>query len=325
MIKILSVENWEPNRSWSWGLVIQRLIENLPNEYKFIRLRRGQFGCENPKCHRIFFHPVDIELCEDFDILFPQNADTIQMIPRAENVVARIGGLDMTNPATERYSKDFERVAHVIATNQQLYDIAVKANPNATLIANGVDLDHFQPAVPNPNFDRKFMVGFAGNIWGGGADYKGWGYYVKACARLMIDGVEQRYLLHQANQIDNLKMPTEFYHLIDALILPSRGEGCSNVVSEALACGVLVLLTKVGFHGELLEDGNNCLFIERDEDSIISAVRRLLNDPDLRTRLAVNGRDFAEQHHDVRKIAAQYDRVFKSILARTRERKDSKA
>lgn len=222
----------------------------------------------------------------------------------------------MRNPATERYAKDFERVAHIVATNRQLYEIAKTANSNCTIIPNGVDLDFFKPPTPNPNFDRKFMIGFAGNIWGGGADYKGWMYYVKAATRLTIDGVEQRHLLHNSNQIPNAHMPEKFYHLIDALILPSRNEGCSNVVTEALACGVPCLLTRVGFHGEMLKDEKNCLFIERDEDSIIEAVRRLLKDPDLRTRLAVNGRKFAEEHHDVRNVAAEYDRIFQSILAR---------
>jgi glycosyltransferase involved in cell wall biosynthesis len=314
MIKVLSVENWEPNRSWSWGIVINNLIAHLP-DYEFVRIRRGEFGCDNPKCRRVFYHQVDKELCGHFDIIFPQNVDTIRMIPEGERIVARIGGIDMSNPETDRYAKDFQRVAHIIATNQQLYDIAVKSNPNCTLIANGVDLDLFKPAQVNPNFDRKFMLGFAGNIWGGGADYKGWMPYVQACSTLMMDGVEQKHLLHQANQIDHDKMPAEFYQQIDALVLPSKGEGCSNVVSEALACGVPCLLTKVGYHGEMLQDKINCLFIERNADSIIQAVRHLISNPDLRTLLSKNGRLFAEQYHDVRKIAAQYDEIFKRILS----------
>jgi glycosyltransferase involved in cell wall biosynthesis len=133
----------------------------------------------------------------------------------------------------------------------------------------------------------------------------------------MTDGVEQRHLLHNANQIPHCEMPSGFYHLIDALVLPSRGEGCSNVVSEALACGVPVLLTKVGFHGEMLQDKVNCLFVERDTDSIIEAVRHLIANPDLRRILAINGRKFAEEHHDVRKIAVMYDDIFKKILNHT--------
>jgi glycosyltransferase involved in cell wall biosynthesis len=288
-------------------------------DYHFTRIRRGEFKCDNPRCKRQFAHPVDHELIADYDIIFPQNADTIAMIPHTEKVVARIGGLDMRNPATERYSKDFERVAHIIATNQQLYEIASPANPRCTVIPNGVNLDLFKPRDPDAPNREGFMLGFAGNIMGGGADYKGWKYYVEACCRLAADGVVQKHLLHNVNQVAHKDMPAEFYHLIDALVLPSRGEGCSNVVSESLACGIPVLTTKVGYHGEMLEHEKNCLFIERDAVNIVENVRRLLTDSDLRTRLAVNGRKFAEEHHDVVKIAAMYDKIFKEILERRKE------
>jgi hypothetical protein len=169
-IKVLSVENWEPIRSWSWGIVINRLIENMP-EYHFTRIRRGMFECRNPRCKEKFAQPLDQELIKDYDIIFPQNADTIAIIPNTEKVIARIGGLDMRNPATQRYSKDFERVAHIIATNQQLADIAIPANKNCTVIPNGVNLDLFKPSAGVMDTERPFMVGFAGNIQGGGADY----------------------------------------------------------------------------------------------------------------------------------------------------------
>lgn len=314
-ISILSIENWEPIRSWSWGIVIDRLIKHMP-DYRFTRIRRGSFECRNARCKEKFAQHLDRELIRDYDIIFPQNADTIAMIPNTEKVVARIGGLDMRNPATERYSKDFERVAHIIATNKQLADIAKPANPNCTIIPNGVDLGHFKPSAGTVDLERPFMLGFAGNIQGGGAEYKGYQYFVEACARLAVDGVHYRYLLHGVNQVAHADMPEQFYHLIDALILPSRGEGCSNVVSESLACGVPVLTTKVGFHGEMLEDGKNCLFIERDALSIVNNVRRLLTDPNLRLSLAKNGREFAEQYHDVKVIAGQYNEVFKKILKR---------
>ena len=314
-IKVLSVENWEPIRSWSWGIVINRLVENMP-DYKFTRIRRGMFECRNPRCKEKFAQTLDQELIEDYDIIFPQNADTIAIIPNHEKVIARIGGLDMTNPATQRYAEDFKKVAHIIATNKQLYDIAIPANPNCTIIPNGVNLDLFKP-FEGPAQDRPgFLLGFAGNIMGGGADYKGWRYFAEACVRLAVDGIQQRHLLHGVNQISHDQMPAEFYHLIDALVLPSRGEGCSNVVSEALACGVPVLTTKVGFHGEMLEHEKNCLFIERDAINIAENVRRLLTESDLRSRLAVNGRKFAEQYHDVKVIAGQYDEIFKKVLER---------
>lgn len=45
-----------------------------------------------------------------------------------------------------------------------------------------------------------------------------------------------------------------FYSAIDALCLPSRSEGCSNVVAEALACGTPVVATRVGDNGTYVAD-----------------------------------------------------------------------
>lgn len=220
----------------------------------------------------------------------------------------------MTNPDTDRYGEDLKRVGAVIATNEQLGEIARKFNPNVEVVPNGVELEVFRPHEPCPNFGReRFTVGFAGNIWGGGAEYKGWVYYVQACAYLTVE-IDQIHLLHGSNQIPHEDMPEKFYAQIDALILPSRGEGCSNVVSEALACGIPVLTTKVGFHGEKLVNEENCLFIERDADMIAETIRRLMSDRELRIRLSTNGRKFAETYHDVRNVAAIYDKVFKMVI-----------
>ena len=318
MIRVLSVENWHPYSSWSWGLVVQRLIDGLDGRYHFVRIRRGEFSCENAKCHRQFSYGVDLELCDHFDVLLPQNIDTLRMIPRGEKIVARIGGMHVSNLQRDRYADQIARVGAVVATNNDLLDIGLQANNNCHLIPNGVDLDNFCPGTDKER--EGFLIGFAGNVEGAGADYKGWQHFLVAATTLMVEGVTSRYLLHGRNQIPNSEMPEKFYHLIDALILPSRGEGCSNVVSEGLACGVPILLTKVGFHGETLTDGDNCIFIERSDESIVAAVRRLMNDSDLRKRLSVNGRRFAEKFHDVKEIAAKYDAVFKSILAKTQRK-----
>ena len=221
-----------------------------------------------------------------------------------------------------KYHSDFQTVGAIIATNDALAGIASDANDNVTVIPNGVPLDLFCPAKERP--ERPFTIGFAGNIWGMGSKYKGWKHFVQAGVDLAVDGVETLYLLHKSNQIPHADMPQGFYHKIDALVLPSQGEGCSNVVTEALACGVPVIMTKVGFHGERLTNEENVLYIVRDlegespqtTEQIKVAVRRLMSEPDLRTRLAEQGRAFAEQHHDISQVAASYHQVFQGILNR---------
>lgn len=45
-----------------------------------------------------------------------------------------------------------------------------------------------------------------------------------------------------------------FYSAIDLLCLPSRSEGCSNVLAEALACGTAVVATRVGDNAVYVQD-----------------------------------------------------------------------
>ena len=48
---------------------------------------------------------------------------------------------------------------------------------------------------------------------------------------------------------------------------------------------------------------------------LINQLYRLLkNDESLRNKLSFNGRIFAETHHDINKIASEYDKVFQSII-----------
>lgn len=222
--------------------------------------------------------------------------------------------IDDENKA-DRYDKHLTKCAAVIATNTQLFDIAAAVNPDTVLIPNGVDLELFQPAKVREG--HEFTVGFSGNIWGLGASYKGWAYYVAAVLPLYPDVRRRESLFNGPStqaHIPHDRMKAEFFDKIDCLILPSINEGCSNVVGEALACGVPVLCTKVGYHGERLTDGENVIFIERDAEDISDKIMMLKGSPELRDRLSINGRKFVEDNQAIEKIARQYDQVIEQVM-----------
>lgn len=169
---------------------------------------------------------------------------------------------------------------------------------------------------------KPFTVGFAGNVWGMGGEYKGWQQYAESVIDLMKDGVQQHVCLHNGpgsqRQIPHDEMCESFYWKVDCLILPSINEGCSNVTGEALACGVPVVSTKVGYHGERLVDGGNVLFVERSRESIVKAVKRLMEDDELYLRLSRNGREFVEREQNVEKIARRYEKIMVGVAQNTR-------
>jgi glycosyltransferase involved in cell wall biosynthesis len=303
MMSVLSVEN---ANNWSWSLILNTIIERL-GDYQYTR---------------ILWDPdemADEDAIKSNDIILLQNIDAIKSVEGRNKVICRIGGflVDEHNPEC-RYDKELSQVAAIIATNDELFKVGERVNNNTFLIQNGIDLQLFKPRPErqqpyNNGGSGSFVVGFAGNIRGVGMDYKGWHYFTQATLRLRPD-VSTHTCLFRHSQVPHDEMPEKFYYKIDCLVLPSIAEGCSNVVMEALACGVPTLLTKVGFHGKRLEDNVNCLFIKRDVDDIIGKIQLLMKTPELRLKLAFEGRLFAENNHNINKIAYEYDRVFKSVL-----------
>lgn len=305
MNKILSIENLE---GWSWSGTVLFIIKELAYKYTFLRLFRN----DNEDIKRI------ATLEKEFDVLLLQNVDAIRLVNNKKKGVCRMGGIRTFKGTATRFDDDMREVFAIIATNKELYDIAKRVNKNVYLIPNGLDLDKFKPIEKKNKTRKNFIVGFAGNVINQAlANYKGFDLIQEAVKKL--EGVELKTALYGDKQIPHNEMVEKFYHKIDCLILASINEGCSNVVMEALACGIPVILTKVGYHGEMLEDGKNCLFIKRDIKDITKKISLLRDDISLQKKLAKNGREFAEKYHDIKEIAKQYDEIFQQCIEYNKE------
>jgi glycosyltransferase involved in cell wall biosynthesis len=74
---------------------------------------------------------------------------------------------------------------------------------------------------------------------------------------------------------------------IDIFVHPSLSEGLPNAVMEAMACGCTVLASGVGGCPELIDDGvHGMLFHAGKLDSLVSALRVVVAEPELRCRMA---------------------------------------
>ena len=125
-------------------------------------------------------------------------------------------------------------------------------------------------------------------------------------------GLELRTMAYKQNHIPNEQMQADFWHQIDLFVLPTDGEGCSNSIMEALCCGIPVITTeKAGYHGETLTDGLNVVFCEKSYPGVMNCLKRFIGNPDLFYSLSVQGRKFAEQHHDIVDISERYRNVFR--------------
>jgi glycosyltransferase involved in cell wall biosynthesis len=80
-----------------------------------------------------------------------------------------------------------------------------------------------------------------------------------------------------------------FYALASVLALPSHSEGSPNVLLEAMAAGVPVAVTAVGGVPEMVTGEESALVVPpRQPAQLAEALRRLLDDPGLASRLAAS-------------------------------------
>ncbi|MFL5865974.1 MAG: glycosyltransferase family 4 protein [Thermoleophilaceae bacterium] len=89
----------------------------------------------------------------------------------------------------------------------------------------------------------------------------------------------------------------ELYAGVDALALVSTYEPFGVAVREAAAAGLpIVCSTAAGAAGDLAVEGENALLVDPgDERGVTEALRRLLGDADLRSRLAAGSRALSER------------------------------
>lgn len=97
-------------------------------------------------------------------------------------------------------------------------------------------------------------------------------------------------------------------------VLPSHHEGLPMALLEAMAWGLVPVVTPVGAIPEVVVDGANGLFVPvGDVDRLAEALRHLADDADLVTRLAAGARATAEAH-GLDAFVAQLARVWRAAV-----------
>jgi GT2 family glycosyltransferase/glycosyltransferase involved in cell wall biosynthesis len=97
----------------------------------------------------------------------------------------------------------------------------------------------------------------------------------------------------------------ELYNQATALIQTSRHEGFCLPLLEAMAAGLPVICTDSDGNRDFIRDGENCLLVEDDPESVAAAVKRLFGDPELRDRLRDGGLKTAAEYE----LQARLDEV----------------
>jgi glycosyltransferase involved in cell wall biosynthesis len=102
----------------------------------------------------------------------------------------------------------------------------------------------------------------------------------------------------------------------DVFVRASLSEGLGNSFLEAMAAGIPIVGTEVGGIPDFLKDGETGLFCEpRNPSSLAKAVRRIQEEPGLRSRLVENGVRLVRERYDWDSIACQMKALLQTLPA----------
>ena len=112
--------------------------------------------------------------------------------------------------------------------------------------------------------------------------------------------VEARGLAERVGFIPFVSDPAAIYRALDVVLHAStQPEPFGLTIAEAMACGRPVVVSAAGGAVELFTEGIDALGVAPgDVAQLVSAVRRLIGDPELRARLGIAARRTAEARFD---------------------------
>lgn len=123
--------------------------------------------------------------------------------------------------------------------------------------------------------------------------------------------------------------PRSFYPALDLIALTSLNEGTPLAVIEGMANGIPSVATEVGGVVDLggavetRELGDRIAIRERmitvpsrDHEAFASAVRKLVHDPELRSRLGLRGREFVETSYSLRRLVSDVRTMYRDLAAK---------
>lgn len=230
----------------------------------------------------------------------------------------------------------WRNAAAVIANSQGLKELALKTDRNAKIdiIYNGVNIEDFSrrdnresgditiltvarlikrkgiddliravPAIAKERQNIKLRIIGEGNMEN---ELKSLAQKLEIAKYIEFLG----YIPH--NEISN------YYSSSDIFVLPSKNEGMSNTVLEAMASGLPIITTDTGGTRELINE-NGIIIPSEDSGAISNAVLRFINDRKLRENMGIKSRKIAESM-SWKNVAKEYYRIYEEVAGGNCER-----
>jgi len=219
--------------------------------------------------------------------------------------------------------------AAVIANSQGLKELALKTDGDARIdiIYNGVNVEDFSPRNERENGDI-IILSVARLIKRKGIDD-----LIRAVPaiveehkniklRIIGEGNMENELKALAQKLEVSKyidflgyVPhneiSNYHSSSDIFVLPSKNEGMSNTILEAMASGLPVITTDTGGTRELINN-NGFIVPMKDSEAIKEVIIKYIKNPELIEKHGLKSREIAERM-DWTNVAGKYYKIYGEI------------
>ncbi len=232
--------------------------------------------------------------------------------------------------------------SRIIAVSDHVKQFSVGFFPfmhasKVVVVHNGIDTDRFRQAETDATLrtqlgipDTDIVIGFLGRL----EEQKGLGFLLQAADTLHAmfdhvwlvivgDGSRKGEL---ESQVRELSIPRvlflrfqrdtpAYFHMFDIFALPSLFEGLPVSLLEAMSAGCPVVATRVGGVNEVVRDGTTGFLVDpRNVEQLAVALRRLVEDGEMRKRMGKLGQARAEAEFSVHAMITHTEKIYSELL-----------
>jgi L-malate glycosyltransferase len=128
--------------------------------------------------------------------------------------------------------------------------------------------------------------------------------------------VESLQLAANFHFVGGLTNPFPVLRASNVFCLPSRNEGFSNALIQAMGCGLPCVATRVGGNGEALEEGQSgYLVASEDADAMADRILRFLRDPALAQQMGQTARETVSARFSMDAMMNRLSAIYDELLA----------
>lgn len=290
---------------------------------------------------------------EPFDVVLVYSSSMAQYVEHVHNLPRVMDFVDLDSDKWAQYAKhttfpyacvyrvESRRLRTYEAVIARSFEHSLLVSPNEvadfqhmvsveapiSAISNGIDIEQFQPAAEPYDPHRLVFTGAMDYF----ANVETMLYFVREILPLIqrvipdvtlhVVGSKPTAEIRRLAQSHANIVVTGFVEDIQPYVLQSAvfvapmriGRGINNKILEAMAMGVPVVTSSIGFAGIPGTAGQD-LFVEDQPEAFAQQVIRLMQDPALRQQLAVRGRQVVEAQSDWKTNIEQLETILQDVV-----------